>query len=494
MFHRRDRNEREENAGPVQDQDNLLVGEDIDSGEPVLFPIRESFSHWHVPGAPGTGKTSLLELLLRFLITNDYSCCLIDPLGPLFDRVVNWLAHHPEHAKDVIIISPGDTNPYWPGFNPLKQVDYIQDLQVHADMIADSIAKVFGDDRQNTPLLSRKSEEAAEPLIQNGLTFLEMPYFYQLNRGDVRAKFVAKSEGAGIREEWEDFENLSRTQKRDELGSLRNRLPRFVRNHAVRMLLGRNENTINIPDVVENRKKLLINLAPKQGLLGRTHSYMLGSLFIGAITSYIRTRTQKQADATPYWLVADEFHNMLTPDISSALDELRNFNLKLVMSHQRFGQLLREDVDLLDAVMIDAGIKVVFGRLSPEALDLLEPMMYLGEHDFNKVKYQTYSDQEAVPHFFTLDELRYQRQVELYRQPRQHMTLKILEATPQRIKVASVEPYPRDNVKHQALMNLIVQNHPHYYLEEDEILRIITERQEALEAPDEDEEYGEYRT
>ena len=202
-----------------------------------------------------------------------------------------------------------------------------------------------------------------------------MPIFYQLSKGAARAKLIEKSQ-ADIRQEWEDFESLNRSQKRDELGSLRNRIPRFVRNHFVRMTLGRSENTLDFQDVVEDRTKLLIDLAPKNGILGRSHSYMLGCLFIGAETSYMRTRSQEQAATNPRWTMIDEFHNMLTPDIGAALDELRNFGWRSILSHQRFGQLLREDVDLLDAVNTDAGIKGVFGRLNDEALRVLEPLLF----------------------------------------------------------------------------------------------------------------------
>ena len=129
------------------------------------------------------------------------------------------------------------------------------------------------------------------------------------------------------------------------------------------MTLGRNENTLDFEDVVENRKVLLVDTSPHSGVLARVHSFTLSSVFLGAETAYMRTRSQEQAATNPRWTIIDEFQNVISSEISASLDELRNFGWRSVLSHQRFGQLLREDRDILDAVNVDCGIKAVFGRI-----------------------------------------------------------------------------------------------------------------------------------
>lgn len=466
-----------------QQQQDLVIGQ-LETGEPVTFSLADFVSHLWAPGAPGTGKTSLLVLLVQWLITLGQGVCLIDPVGSAFNRITNWLSYFPEYAQNVIILSPTDTAPFFAGLNPLQGVVWIEDIHVHADLIADCIVKVHGGNRDDTPLLSRKSEEIAEPVSSGAYTFLEFPYFYQLRQSTARAKLSSHSQDEGIREEWREFEALSRSQKRDELGSIRNRLPRFTRNHAIRMTLGRTTRNIDIADVVENRKQLLINASPGRGILGRSHSYLLSCLALSFITAYMRSRSEEQINSHSFYVFLDEFHNSITPDISAALDELRNTSLRIGMFHQRFGQLLREDRDILDAVLTDSGIKAIFGRLAPEALSQIQPLLYMGRLNFHQTKYQTYSvDQEAVPHFYTLQELEHQKAAELYMQPNQHMTWKYLSDPPRRIKVADVPQYPRDETRRHQLIDTIIANHPEVYMHQDEIEAEIQARHKSLELP-----------
>lgn len=474
------------------DKDSVLIGEE-DSGKQKRLPFDDWYTHIHAPGAPGTGKTAFLESLCRQLIVLKKGLTVIDPLGVLIFRLLIWLSWNPQYAERVVLVSPY-TRPHYCGYNPLRKVSYFEDTNVHSAWWADLTKKAAKDDA-NLPLYTRLVEESADPLIEaqpSSLTPIEIPFFYTPARFPALRNIVKYSSGDGVREQWEQLLNATPAQQRklvvEEMGSLRNRMPRFVRNHFVRMTLGRNENTLDFKDVVEDSTVLLVDTSPHSGILARVHSFTLSAVFLGAETAYMRTRSQAQAETNPRWTVIDEFQNVISPEIASSLDELRNFGWRSVLSHQRFGQLLREDRDILDAVNVDAGIKAVFGRLSPDALRILEPLVYLGEHDFYKEKYSTYANQEAVPHYFSLDELTYQRQVELYRQPRQHMTWKVLDQAPSRIKIAHVQPYEYDHERFRALIDFIIRNHPEYYLLEDDIQEIIVRRQHALEELPKDEQ------
>ena len=158
------------------------------------------------------------------------------------------------------------------------------------------------------------------------------------------------------------------------------------------------------------------------------------------------------------------------------------------MFHQRFGQLLREDRDILDAVLTDSGIKAIFGRLAPEALSQIQPLLYKGRLDLNRAKYVTYSGQEQVPHFYTLEELQDEKEAEMYMQPNQHLTWQYLTQPPRRIKVVDLPQYPRDDVKRRQLIDLVIGNHSHVYMHENDIEAEIEARRRELEyIPDADE-------
>jgi hypothetical protein len=61
-------------------------------GRPVMLTDKERARHIHVLGAIGTGKSKLLEHMIRQDIARGRGLCLIDPHGTLADGVEQWCA------------------------------------------------------------------------------------------------------------------------------------------------------------------------------------------------------------------------------------------------------------------------------------------------------------------------------------------------------------------------------------------------------------------
>src|SRR5713101_3561925 len=86
-----------------------------------LFGIKQADrqAHLYVIGKTGTGKSTLLETLIRQNLTAGEGVALLDPHGDLVERV---LAKVPERRKaDVLYFNvPDQERPF--GFNPLERV------------------------------------------------------------------------------------------------------------------------------------------------------------------------------------------------------------------------------------------------------------------------------------------------------------------------------------------------------------------------------------
>src|SRR5258705_10430688 len=76
-------------------------------------------AHMYVIGKTGTGKSSLLEGMIRQDILAGNGLALFDPHGDLVERLNDWI---PESRKqDVIYLNvPDPDQPF--GFNPLQRV------------------------------------------------------------------------------------------------------------------------------------------------------------------------------------------------------------------------------------------------------------------------------------------------------------------------------------------------------------------------------------
>src|SRR5438445_6099692 len=86
-----------------------------------IFGIRQADrrAHMYVIGKTGTGKSTLLETLIRQDIEAGEGLALLDPHGDLVDRVLTKI---PEHRKsDLVAFNvPDVAHPI--GFNPLERV------------------------------------------------------------------------------------------------------------------------------------------------------------------------------------------------------------------------------------------------------------------------------------------------------------------------------------------------------------------------------------
>jgi uncharacterized protein DUF87 len=87
----------------------------------IPFGIKESdrLSHMYAIGRTGTGKSTLLETLMRQDIAQGKGMALLDPHGDLAEKIVGAL---PDRRKDDLVYfnAPDPAQPY--GYNPLKRV------------------------------------------------------------------------------------------------------------------------------------------------------------------------------------------------------------------------------------------------------------------------------------------------------------------------------------------------------------------------------------
>jgi hypothetical protein len=73
----------------------------------------------YVIGRTGTGKSTLLETLMRQDIAEDNGIALVDPHGDLAEKVVGAIPE--ERQRDLVYFNASDpSQPY--GYNPLKRV------------------------------------------------------------------------------------------------------------------------------------------------------------------------------------------------------------------------------------------------------------------------------------------------------------------------------------------------------------------------------------
>src|SRR5258708_646882 len=98
-------------------------------------------AHMYVIGKTGTGKSSLLEAMIRQDVLAGNGCALFDPHGDLAERLNEWI---PESRRpDVIYLNvPDPKQPF--GFNPLQGVPELR-RSLAANGIVEALKKIFDD-------------------------------------------------------------------------------------------------------------------------------------------------------------------------------------------------------------------------------------------------------------------------------------------------------------------------------------------------------------
>ena len=317
-----------------------------------VFGIRQGdrLSHVYVIGKTGTGKTTLLETLIRQDIEAGRGCALIDPHGDLVERIAATI---PAHRKtDAIYFNvPDPSQPY--GYNPLLHVSAGLRPLVASGLI-DVFKKMWAD----------AWGVRMEHILRNALlALLDQPkaalpdVLSILNSKTFRLKILAHVENEQVKSFWRDeFPKYSFRNQADGIAPIQNKVGAFLADPKLRRIVVPDSGGLRLREIMDQGKVLLVNLS--QGKIGTDSAALLGALLVTSLGSAAFSRAyQNEAERRPFFLYVDEFQTFTTLALASMLSELRKFGVGMVMAHQYLQQL---DPAISAAVLGNAGTLISF--------------------------------------------------------------------------------------------------------------------------------------
>jgi len=112
---------------------------------------------------------------------------------------------------------------------------------------------------------------------------------------------------------------------------------------------------------------------------------LIGRLLINDIVRSMRRRVRVRGrDPCGFYVYVDECHRFLSPDIAEALNECRQFGLRMILAHQNEGQLAEVGEALRQALHDSARLKAFMG-LGSESAEAYADMAFSGEYDHTLV-------------------------------------------------------------------------------------------------------------
>lgn len=290
--------------------------------------------HLYVVGKSGSGKSCLLQLLIKNDIEKGFGCAVLDPHGDLVDDILRLVPKH--RINDVVLFDPSDQR-YAPSFNPMDPIRPELKLRVALSFL-DAFKRAFGADW---------SERMDHVLRYAMLGLLSVPgsnilsLRRMLSDETFRADIVRRATDESVKRFWlREFAARRADFEEGPVSRLLNRIDELLATETIRNVLGQPANLFNFRDFMDNRKIVLLKIS--KGTLGSENANLLGSMLIWKIYEAAMSRADIRAEQREdFFFYVDEFQNFATDSFSEILSESRKYNLCLTLANQFLGQLPR---------------------------------------------------------------------------------------------------------------------------------------------------------
>lgn len=322
---------------------------------------RDRRSHMYVVGKTGTGKSTLLETMIRQDVAAGRGAALVDPHGDLAKRLVEWIPK--ERREDLIYLNVPDTeNPL--GFNPLAGVAPDRRPLAASQMI-EAFKKIWG--HSWGPRLEYILRHALLALLNRPQATLS-DVLRMLTDDDYRERTAKSSPNPEVRRFWlEEFENYHSRLRIKAISPIQNKIGALVANPILRDILTQPTSDFDPREVMDEGKILIVNLA--KGQIGTDNTKLLGAFLTTRIGLAALSRSNvPEEERRDFYLYLDEFHGFTTRGLADLLSELRKYRLGLTLAHQHLAQL---DEAVQEAVLGNVGTLLSF-RVGPRDAELLE--------------------------------------------------------------------------------------------------------------------------
>ena len=340
-------------------EDNYILGT-LASGEPVPILQADRRRHLFLCGMTGTGKTGLFLNLMRADLESGAGFCFLDPHG---DASLAVAAATPaERVNHVIYLDPSDPTHTF-AYNPLAGVAEF-DRATRAANIVSAFKNIWSDSWG--PRLEYVLTNTLRLLLDNkDQTLIAIPRVFADD--EFRKRLTKNCVDPVVRFYWKhEFEALEPRLRAETLSPIQNKIGVLLANPLIRSILCQSASTIDLADVMNEGKVLIVNLS--KGGLGEAPAHLLGALLVTGISQVAEARRNIPEDARrDFTLYVDEFQNFATDSFASILSEARKWRLALVAANQHVAQLSE---GLQQAVLGNAGTIIAF-RLGASSAEIL---------------------------------------------------------------------------------------------------------------------------
>jgi hypothetical protein len=333
----------------------LQIGQATYTGaeRPLGIGWPEAMMHTQILGKTGQGKTQLMGDMGRQIMEQGFGLIAIEREGNLYQ---NLLDHVPsKRMDDVYLFDVSDTE-HPISFNVLAQGNPYA--------VIDQIVALFTHKYGVSLWAEEYLEQGLRTIVASGLTLVDLPRLLMPRADEIEwaDNLVRKLQDSELRRWWMMQDNRDRKQQQQRSDPALSRLQKLSTRPELRAILGQQETTLNMKEIVRDNKILLVNLkgAPE------ATAALVGTMLMDAAWAAVKD-TPKEV---PGFVMLDEFGDFMdlpTP-IPSMFAQARKYGTGFIVANQDMGQLTKQ---VAEAVTTNALNKLIFNSNSKDAASMI---------------------------------------------------------------------------------------------------------------------------
>lgn len=352
------------------------VGECSHAGYRFDFAWPRGFleRHTFIGGKSGEGKTSCMEHL-AYLAMQEGPCIAFGPHGDFIDHLASLVPQH--RVDDVVYIDLADLE-YSIGLNPLDWMLGRGRDKSAADMIK-TLSKIWSHSwgsrmeaacEKGLLTLLEHNRYLCEHDKQNGPfrqhTLLDLLPILT-SQGYCHAILQHVDDPFIVRWWYSYFEPLGTYMRLERIDPVLTKMAKFE-SHIARRILGQPRSTINLSEIIAQKKILLINL--NKSVIGEDAARLLGATLLSLISIAMEEQGALPESARVHLPVfVDEFQFFEGWDYA-ALAELRKYGASFILGTQSMDYLYKLDPQLVPTVLANVRQVIAFYMSAHDAFTL----------------------------------------------------------------------------------------------------------------------------
>ncbi|MFN7160709.1 MAG: type IV secretory system conjugative DNA transfer family protein [Candidatus Gracilibacteria bacterium] len=322
-------------------EDGILLGHVNYRGsrKEVRIKQEDRFRHFYIIGQTGTGKSTILQTMMKQSVRKGEGMMMMDPHGELADDFIGFIPR--ERADDVIIFDPSDTERPL-GLNMLEAEGDDEKELVALDAM-NMMIKLFGNEVFG-PRIQDYFRNGVLTLMAapEGGTIIDVLGLF-VNQ-DFQKKMRSYVVNPIVKSWWDNtFDGMGDREKQEMIPYFAAKFGQFTTNSTIRNILGQAKSSFDMFQAMQDGKIILCRLS--KGLIGDLNAQLLGMILISKLqVSAMRRQKIEKKDRREFFVYVDEFQNFVTDSIESILSEARKYRVSLCLAHQYMDQLEKKDI------------------------------------------------------------------------------------------------------------------------------------------------------